>query len=224
MPIATRRPAARSTRTRRAPRDATIPRTDRTRMDAAAIVTTTIVSTTRSMTIVPRIIDRLRPVRGPEVVAPHHLAEPRRQHVVREVPHEQRRERREVRHPRRPGRAAPPPHGPRSRTSMHDERDQRGDPARVGGPQRLQRRRDVDGAEDEGEGDHRDGDPEGRPAQAATEAHRQAARGSFEDWRGPEPRRAADPDRWSRYRPTTRSVERPYTTLRLKPTELASSK
>ncbi len=46
--------------------DATIPRTDSTRIATAAMDTTTMVSTTRSITMVPRIVVRLIPVRSPK--------------------------------------------------------------------------------------------------------------------------------------------------------------
>ena len=71
---------------------ATMPRTDRTRMATEAIAPGPSVSTTRSTTIVPRVVERLIPSRSPEVVAPHQLAQAGRQDVVGQVAHEQRGE------------------------------------------------------------------------------------------------------------------------------------
>ena len=85
--------------------------------------------------------------------------------------------------------SAPRAAGRRAITNTNRTAIQRGS-ARL---ERLPGRRDVDRPDDEREGDDGDGDPDGRPAEAAAEAHRQAARGSLEAGRGRSRAGAADP-------------------------------
>ena len=160
-----------------------MPRTESTRIATAAIVTTTIVSTTRSMTIVPRIVERLRPVRSPRSWAPDELAQARRQDVVRQVPHEQRGEHDRERHGGDRGEQHPPADGPQEDVA-DDEGHQRATQRGSAPWSTSQAARHVHRPDDQRQGDDGDGDSQRRPPQAPAEAHGQAVPGSLAETRG----------------------------------------
>ena len=163
--------------------EATMPRTESTRIATAAIVTTTIVSTTRSMTIVPRIVERLRPGAVAEVVA--RTSSPSRAGRTLFARYPTSSE--ESTTPN--GTAAtgreqhPPADGPQEDVA-DDEDHQQGDPARVRALEHLPGRGHVHRPDDQRQGDDRDGDAQRRPPQAPAEAHAQAVPGSLAETRG----------------------------------------